>query len=101
MSNELLEAPTIWELVRRRAQISGDAPMLLDTAGRRVSWTEFVALAQLVIERQRAVPFVTGDSLEAQPRKLHHLPGERQTFLRGVHSAAVHAGVDLNHDPQR
>ena len=58
-------------------------------------------VAQLVIERQRAVPFVTGDSLEAQTRKLHHLPGERQTFLRGVHSAAVHAGVDLNHDPQR
>src|SRR2546423_14648892 len=46
MSEKLLEAPTIWELVRRRAEISGDAPMLLDPAGRRVSWTEFAALAE-------------------------------------------------------
>jgi cyclohexanecarboxylate-CoA ligase len=46
MSDKLLEAPTIWELVRRRAELSGDGPMLLDTAGRRVSWTEFVGLAE-------------------------------------------------------
>src|SRR3954452_15028358 len=46
MSEKLLEAPTIWELVRRRAEISGDAPMLLDPAGRRVSWREFAALAE-------------------------------------------------------
>src|SRR3954454_15434988 len=46
MSDKLLEAPTIWDLVRRRAELSGDAPMLLDPAGRRVSWTEFAALAE-------------------------------------------------------
>src|SRR3954463_15040639 len=46
MSEKLLEAPTIWDLVRRRAEISGDAPMLLDPSGRRVSWTEFAALAE-------------------------------------------------------
>jgi cyclohexanecarboxylate-CoA ligase len=46
MSDKLLEAPTIWELARRRAEISGDAPMLLDPAGRRVSWREFAALAE-------------------------------------------------------
>src|SRR4051794_31760076 len=46
MSENLLEAPTIWDLVRRRAEISGDAPMLLDPAGRRVSWTQFAALAE-------------------------------------------------------
>src|SRR3954470_11446131 len=46
MSDKLLEAPTIWDLVRRRAEISGDAPMLLDPAGRRVSWAEFVTLAE-------------------------------------------------------
>src|SRR3954463_15510258 len=46
MSEKLLEAPTIWDLVRRRAEISGDAPMLLDPAGRRVSWAEFAALAE-------------------------------------------------------
>src|SRR3954463_14756492 len=46
MSEKLLEAPTIWDLVRRRAEISGDSAMLLDPAGRRVSWTEFSALAE-------------------------------------------------------
>src|SRR3954452_18726834 len=46
MSEKLLEAPTIWDLVRRRAELSGDAPMLLDPADRRVSWTEFAALAE-------------------------------------------------------
>src|SRR3954452_15417829 len=46
MSDKLLEAPTIWDLVRRRAELSGDAPMLLDPADRRVSWTEFAALAE-------------------------------------------------------
>src|SRR2546421_11276837 len=46
MSDKLLEAPTIWDLVRRRAEISGDAPMLLDPAGRRVSWTEFAVIAE-------------------------------------------------------
>src|SRR3954453_3159957 len=46
MSDKLLEAPTIWDLVRRRAEISSDAPMLLDPSGRRVSWTEFAALAE-------------------------------------------------------
>jgi cyclohexanecarboxylate-CoA ligase len=48
MSENLLEAPTIWELVRRRAMISGDATMLLDPAGRRVSWTECAALVEQV-----------------------------------------------------
>src|SRR5881398_1250594 len=47
MSEKLLEAPTIWELVRRRAEVSGDAPMLLDPAGRRVSWTGFAAVAEV------------------------------------------------------
>ncbi|HET6818389.1 MAG TPA: AMP-binding protein [Mycobacteriales bacterium] len=46
MSEKLLEAPTIWELVRRRAELSGDAPMLLDPAGRRVSWTECAELVE-------------------------------------------------------
>lgn len=43
MTQPLLEAPTIWELVRRRAQISGDHTMLIDTAGRRVSFADFAA----------------------------------------------------------
>src|SRR5581483_160975 len=39
--SELLEAPTIWELVRRRAELSRDRVMLLDTEGNRISFGEF------------------------------------------------------------
>jgi cyclohexanecarboxylate-CoA ligase len=41
MNAPLLEEPTIWELVRRRAVLSSDQVMLLDTGGRRVSFGEF------------------------------------------------------------
>jgi acyl-CoA synthetase (AMP-forming)/AMP-acid ligase II len=44
----LLEAPTIWELVRRRAELSGDRTMLLDTHGGRVSFAEFAARVEAV-----------------------------------------------------
>ncbi|HZZ97507.1 MAG TPA: AMP-binding protein [Jatrophihabitantaceae bacterium] len=45
----LLEAPTIWELVRQRAQLSGDErPLLLDTQGRRVGFAEFAAEVERV-----------------------------------------------------
>ena len=46
MTAELLEAPTIWELVRRRAELSGDRVMLLDTAGRRVTFAELATMAE-------------------------------------------------------
>src|SRR4051794_5780177 len=46
MTSELLEAPTIWELLRRRAELSGDRVMLLDTAGRRVTFGEVASLAE-------------------------------------------------------
>jgi acyl-CoA synthetase (AMP-forming)/AMP-acid ligase II len=42
----LLEAPTIWELVRRRAELSGERVMLLDTSGRRVTFGELAGLAE-------------------------------------------------------
>src|SRR5438270_12755760 len=37
----LLEAPTVWELVRRRAAATPDQPMLIDAADRRVTFGEF------------------------------------------------------------
>src|SRR3954464_13064578 len=46
MTSTLLEAPTIWELLRRPAEESADRVMLLDTAGRRVTFGEFVTLAE-------------------------------------------------------
>ncbi|HEX3706546.1 MAG TPA: AMP-binding protein [Mycobacteriales bacterium] len=45
---ELMEAPTIWELVRRRAAESGDRPLLLDPQGRRVGFAEFAAEVERV-----------------------------------------------------
>jgi acyl-CoA synthetase (AMP-forming)/AMP-acid ligase II len=51
MTNEragagLLEAPTIWELVRRRAEQSGDRVLMLDTGGRRVGFGEFATMVE-------------------------------------------------------
>lgn len=48
MSAPLLEAPTIWELVRRRAQASPDTPMLLDPDGGRLTFAEFAERAERV-----------------------------------------------------
>jgi cyclohexanecarboxylate-CoA ligase len=44
----LLEAPTIWELVRRRGELSGDRMMMLDTEGRRVTFGDLVTRAESV-----------------------------------------------------
>ena len=46
MTTELLEAPTIWELVRRRAEVSTGRIMLLDAHGRRVTFDELATLAE-------------------------------------------------------
>ncbi|MDX6284583.1 MAG: cyclohexanecarboxylate-CoA ligase [Frankiales bacterium] len=40
MAVELLEAPTVWELVRRRGEQSRDVPALLDADGRSVTFGE-------------------------------------------------------------
>src|SRR4051812_6126590 len=45
---ELLEAPSVWELVRRRAELTPDQPMLIDVADRRLSFGEFAARAERV-----------------------------------------------------
>lgn len=41
-----LEAPTYWELVRRRADATPAAPMLVDAAGRRMSFGQFFEAAE-------------------------------------------------------
>jgi cyclohexanecarboxylate-CoA ligase len=45
---ELLEAPTVWGLVRRRAELTPDQPMLLDAADRRLTFGEFAGRAERV-----------------------------------------------------
>ena len=46
MTPTLLEAPTIWELVRRRAELSAGRDMLIDPNGRRATFDELVTLAE-------------------------------------------------------
>jgi cyclohexanecarboxylate-CoA ligase len=58
--NELLEAPTIWELVRRRAELSGDRTMLIDTAGQRVTFAEFAPRAEKVAAGLQALGIGAG-----------------------------------------
>jgi cyclohexanecarboxylate-CoA ligase len=48
MNAPLLEAPTIWELLRRRAELSSDVAMLLDTEGRRLTFGEFAEQVEQV-----------------------------------------------------
>ncbi len=49
MPDQISDAPTLWEMLRRRAAVSPDGPMLLDAAGRRATfagcrdWAERVA----------------------------------------------------------
>jgi cyclohexanecarboxylate-CoA ligase len=45
---DLLEAPTVWDLVRRRAELTPDQPMLIDAADRRMTFGEFAARAERV-----------------------------------------------------
>lgn len=48
MSAALLEAPTVWELVRLRAEASPNVPMLMDEADRVVSFGGFAQRAERV-----------------------------------------------------
>ncbi len=73
----------------------------LGDAGEELHRLALPFMAQVVVECQRAMPLVAGDSLEAQRGKVHHLPGNGQGIRCGIDSAAVHAGVHLNEDPER
>jgi cyclohexanecarboxylate-CoA ligase len=48
MNASLLKAPTIWQLVRRRAELSGDRTVMLDTTGRRMSFAELAQRTEAV-----------------------------------------------------
>jgi acyl-CoA synthetase (AMP-forming)/AMP-acid ligase II len=45
---DLLEAPTVWELVRRRAELTPDQPMLVDAAGRTLTFGKFAVRSERV-----------------------------------------------------
>jgi acyl-CoA synthetase (AMP-forming)/AMP-acid ligase II len=44
----LFDVPTFWELVRRRAEATPDAPMLIDESGRTLTFAEFATKAERV-----------------------------------------------------
>ena len=64
--SDLLEAPTIWELVRRRAELSGDRPLLIDTTGRRVGFAEFAAEVERVAAGLQALGIGPGTKVTWQ-----------------------------------
>jgi cyclohexanecarboxylate-CoA ligase len=63
---DLLEAPTVWELVRRRADRSPDQPMLIDGADRRLSFGEFAGRAERVAAGLRALGIGPGSRVTWQ-----------------------------------
>jgi cyclohexanecarboxylate-CoA ligase len=56
----LLEAPTVWELVRRRAAATPDQPMLIDAAERRVTFGEFADRTERVAAGLHALGISAG-----------------------------------------
>ena len=66
MTATLLEAPTIWELVRRRAELSGDRIMLFDTYGRRMSFAELASTAERVAAGLLAQGITAGSTVTWQ-----------------------------------
>jgi cyclohexanecarboxylate-CoA ligase len=56
----LLEAPTIWALVRQRAELSGDRTMLYDTDGGRVGFAEFAERVEAVAAGLQALGIGAG-----------------------------------------
>ena len=66
MSAPLLEAPTVWELVRRRAEASPDVPMLIDEADRVVTFAEFARRAEHVAAGLQAIGVGQGTTVAWQ-----------------------------------
>src|SRR5580704_12053959 len=86
-----------------RADRARDAVLLqqVGDAGEERHRLALALVTQVVVEGQRAMTLVAGDALETEPGQLGHLAGQGQAVLRAVHAAAVHAGIDLDHDPER
>src|SRR3954470_7338646 len=66
MGRPVLEAETVWELVRRRAEVSQDVPMLLDAGGRRVTFSEFAVQAERVAAGLQALGVGPGTTVAWQ-----------------------------------
>jgi acyl-CoA synthetase (AMP-forming)/AMP-acid ligase II len=64
--SELIEAPTIWELVRRRAELSPDVPALLDEHERQVTFGELHDRAERVAAGLHALGIAPGTAVTWQ-----------------------------------
>ena len=66
MSTALIEAPTVWELVRRRAEASENLPMLIDEADRVVTFGEFAERVERVAAGLHALGIGPGTTVAWQ-----------------------------------
>jgi len=60
MAGSLFDSRTIWELVVRRASLSPEAPMLVDQAGRQLSFRAFRERAEAIAAGLRALGVAEG-----------------------------------------
>ena len=65
-ADALLEAPTIWALVQERVRLSGDRPMLLDTEGGRLTFSEVATRAERVAAGLQALGVEPGTTVTWQ-----------------------------------
>ncbi|MFL6240624.1 MAG: AMP-binding protein [Actinomycetes bacterium] len=72
---DLLGAPTVWELVRRRAELTPDQPMLIDATDRRVTFGEFADRAE------RAAAGLAALGVEPGTRVTWQLPTRIESVL--------------------
>jgi cyclohexanecarboxylate-CoA ligase len=68
MPDSLFAARTIWELVAHRASLSPEAPMLVDPAGRRLSFRNFRERAEGVAAGLNALGIGEGTPVTWQLR---------------------------------
>jgi cyclohexanecarboxylate-CoA ligase len=66
MTENLYDARTFWDLVSRRAAASADHPMLIDTAGRTVTFGEFAAQVERVAAGFHALGVREGSTVSWQ-----------------------------------
>src|SRR5256885_1427006 len=91
-ADALLEAPTIWALVQGRVRLSGDRPMLLDTEGGRLTFSEVATRAERVAAGLQALGVEPGTTVTWQ------LPTRIDTVLVSLALARLAAALDMSPD---
>src|SRR3954466_15943362 len=89
---DLLEAPTVWELVRRRGELTPDQPMLIDATDRTLTFGEFAARAERVAAGLQALGVKPGTRVTWQlPTRIESAPVAMALALLGaVQNPIIH-----------